>query len=90
MVNAALYAMLLRQLSPEGYVRPSGSDDLGNPHDGILHGKLNELFGAPPRYVYEACDELLDMLKRELAQHGIAEVPETQEGQETATAARGD
>jgi hypothetical protein len=85
--------MVLRQLSPEGYVRPSGSDDLGNPHDGILHGKLNELFGkAPPRYVYEACDELLNMLKRELARHGIAEVPETASagGQETATSATDD
>jgi len=31
-VNAAIYAMALRQLSPAGYVAPSGPDDPGNPH----------------------------------------------------------
>jgi hypothetical protein len=77
-LNGAIYAMLLRQLSPEGYLPPSGPDDPGNPHDAILHGRLNELFGkAPPRYLYEACDELLDTLKRELAEHGMPEVSES-------------
>jgi len=63
MVNAVIYAMALRQLSPEGYV-------LGqfNPHNSFLHTKLNQLFEMKPGgYVYEACDLLLKIVKDELA-----------------------
>jgi hypothetical protein len=75
-VNAAIYAMALRQLSPEGYAEPGGPDDPGSPHNLLLHGKLNELFGMqPPTYVYQACDSLLEMLKHELARHGIRHSP---------------
>jgi hypothetical protein len=71
-VNAAIYAMALRQLSPAGYVAPGGPDDPGSPHDISLHQKLNALFGMqPPKYAYQACDSLLEMIKHELAQHGI-------------------
>jgi hypothetical protein len=70
MVNAAIYAMALRQLSPKGWSGPWPF----NPHDGLLHGKLNNLFGMqPPTYLYQACDSLLKMVKDKLARHGIAE-----------------
>ena len=64
MVNAAIYAMALRQLSPMGYSGPF------DPHDINLHMDLNKLFGMdPPSYVFQACDSLLKMVKDELAQH---------------------
>jgi hypothetical protein len=66
MVSAAIYAMALRQLSPEGYSGPR------NPHDMSLHGRLNLLFALdPPSYQYEAGDSLLKTVKDKLAQHGI-------------------
>jgi len=71
-VHAAIYAMALRQLSPLGYAAPAGPDDPGNPHNISLHYRLNELFGMqPPKYVFQACDSLLEMVKHKLAQHGI-------------------
>jgi hypothetical protein len=70
MLNAAIYAMTLRQLSPEGWSGPWPLD----PHDGVLHAELNNLFGMePPTYLYKACDLLLKLVKDELARHGIAE-----------------
>ncbi len=69
---AAIYAMTLRQLSPEGWSGPWPFD----PHDPALDGELNNLFGmAPPTYLYQACDALLKMVKDELARHGIAAQP---------------
>ena len=68
MVNAAIYAMALRQLSPKGWSGPWPFD----PHNPLLHGELNNLFGMePPTYLYQACDSLLKMVKDELARHGI-------------------
>jgi hypothetical protein len=76
MVNAAIYAMALRQLSPEGYSRPTGPTDPGGQHDVHLHGELNRLFGTtPPGYVFQACDSLLKLVKDELGRHGIADLP---------------
>jgi hypothetical protein len=70
MVNAAIYAMALRQLSPEGWSGPWPFD----PHNPLLHGQLNRLFGMEPStYLFQACDALLQMVKDELAQHGITE-----------------
>jgi hypothetical protein len=38
--------------------------------------ELNKLLGMePPTYVFQACDSLLNMVKDELARHGIAESP---------------
>jgi hypothetical protein len=69
-VNAAIYAMALRQLSPMGYSGPF------DPHDPHLHGALNKLLGMePPTYIYQACDSLLKTVKDALAQHGIADPP---------------
>jgi hypothetical protein len=66
MVSAAIYAMALRQLSPE--------DSRPNRHDTQLHTDLNKFFAmCPPTYLYQACDSLLKMVKDELAQHGIAD-----------------
>jgi hypothetical protein len=69
MVSAVIYAMALRQLSPEGYVPGQF-----NPHNSFLHTKLNELFGMeqgkPGSYLYQACDLLLKMVTDELARHG--------------------
>jgi len=68
MVNAAIYAMALRQLSPSGYEEPF------DPHDTHLHMELNKLFGMdPPSYLFQACDSLIKMVKDELARHGISE-----------------
>jgi hypothetical protein len=67
-VSAAVYAMALRQLSPKWSPGPGG-----NPHDAILHGKLNALLGmVPPTYLYQACDSLLQMVKDKLEPHGRA------------------
>jgi hypothetical protein len=66
MMNASIYALALRQLSPQGYSGPM------DPHDMLLHGELNRLFGMePPTYVYQACDLLLKMVIDELARHEI-------------------
>jgi hypothetical protein len=68
MVNAAIYAMALRQLSPKGYPKPF------DPNDVHLHMELNRLFGMdPPSYVFQACDSLLKVVKDELARHGITD-----------------
>jgi hypothetical protein len=70
MLNAAIYATTLRQLSPEGWSGPWPFD----PHDAGLHGKLNDLFGMQPAtYLYQASDSLLKLLKDELARRGITE-----------------
>ena len=70
-MNAAIYALALRQLSPRGWLGPWPFD----PHDPHLHQELNKLFGMePPTYLYQACDSLLQMLKDKLARHGIAEL----------------
>lgn len=69
MLNAAIYAMTLRQLSPEGWSGPWPFD----PHDALLHGELNRQFKMePPTYLYQAADSLLKMVKDELLRHGIA------------------
>jgi hypothetical protein len=79
MVRATIYAMALRQLSPEGYAGPF------DPHNVHLHLALNRLFGMePPSYVYQAADSLLKMVKDELARHGIVEPPLPEGGQEPA------
>lgn len=70
MVSAAIYALALRQMSPAGY-------ETWNPHDMQLHAELNRLFGMdPPTYAYQACDSLVNMVKDELARHGIVEAAE--------------
>jgi hypothetical protein len=75
MVNAAIYAMALRQLSPKGYSAPTGPNDPGDPHDVRLQAELNRLLGMePPKYVFQGCDSLLKMLKDELARHGIVDL----------------
>ena len=64
MVKAAVYAMALRQLSPDGHDSPGGPSDPGNAHDYNLHRKLNSLFGMePPSYMFEAVDALLEMVQ---------------------------
>ena len=64
MMSAAIYAMALRQLSPQGHSGPF------NPHDAHLHMDLNKLLGMePPSYQFQACDSLLKMVKDELARH---------------------
>jgi hypothetical protein len=69
LVNAAIYAMTLRHLSPKGWSGPWPFD----PHNPHLHMELNRLFAmAPPKYLYQACDSLLKMVKDELARNGIA------------------
>lgn len=66
MVNAAIYAMVLRQLFAEGYSGPFGSQYIGP------YMELNKLFGMEPQtYLYQACDSLLKMVKDELARHNI-------------------
>jgi len=71
-LNAAICAMSLRQLSPTGYQRPTGPEDPGSPHDVQLHMQLNKLFGLEaPRYLFQACDSLLTLVKDELGRHGI-------------------
>jgi hypothetical protein len=76
MLNAAIYAMALRQLSPKGYSSPTGPTDPGGPHDEHLHGELNRLFGmTPPSYVFQACDSLLKLVKGKLRRHGIVDLP---------------
>jgi hypothetical protein len=76
MVNAAIYAMALRQLSPMGYSAPGGPNDPGDPHDTHLHMELNKRFELePPTYVFQACDSLLKIVKDELARHGIVDPP---------------
>jgi hypothetical protein len=66
MVNAAIYAMALRQLSSIGYPE---SLNTNNVH---LHMDLNKKFGLePPTYVFQACDLLLKTVKDELARYGI-------------------
>jgi hypothetical protein len=70
MVSAAIYAMALRQLSPQGYSGPF------DPHDTHLHMELNKLFELEtPSYVFQACDSLLKIVKDALAQHGIVDPP---------------
>jgi hypothetical protein len=70
MMNAAIYALALRHLSPMGYAPPF------DPHDAHLHMALNNYFGmSPPSYLYQACDSLLKLVKDELARHGITELP---------------
>jgi hypothetical protein len=70
MVNAAIYAMVLRHLSPVAYSEPF------DPHYPPLHMELNKLFGMePPSYVFQAGDSLLKMVKDELARHGITDPP---------------
>lgn len=76
MVNAAIYAMALRQLEPRGHSDPKGPRDPGNPHDVHLHLALNKLLGMdPPSYLFQACDSLLKVVKDELARHGVADLP---------------
>jgi hypothetical protein len=70
LVSAAIYAMALRQLSPEVISGPEYA------HDPHLHNELNKLFGVEDKhYLYEACDSLLDIVKKELARHGIIDPP---------------
>jgi hypothetical protein len=66
MVNAAIYAMALRQLSPM---------DSGYPHHGPLHAALSSRFGMRPRTNdFRVCDSLLKKVKDELARQGIVEL----------------
>jgi hypothetical protein len=70
LVSAAIYAMALRHLSPADYSAPTGPNDPGMPHDLELHNRLNRFLGIEPaKYVYEACDSLLKLVKDELARH---------------------
>jgi hypothetical protein len=64
-VDAVIHAMALRQSSP---VYKPGEF---TPHNSFLHSELNRRFGEPVKYAYQACDKLLDMVKDELARHGI-------------------
>lgn len=73
LVNAAIHAMALRHLSPD-WSGPWPFD----PHDSNLHAHLNQLFGMePPTYLYQACDSLLQIVKCELARHGITLINST-------------
>lgn len=68
LVSAAIYAMALRRLAPD--FTPGEF----NAHNTFLHSELNKRFGmTPPTYSYQASDTLLQMLKDELARHGIAD-----------------
>ena len=72
-VDAAIYATVLRRLSPQVYV-PGEFD----PHDVFLHMWLNDQFtkGKPassPSYLYEAADSLLKSIQTTLAEHGVTE-----------------
>jgi hypothetical protein len=72
MVSAAIYAMALRQLNPNGELE-RGTPLGENTH---VHMELNRLFGMdPPTYVFQACDSLLEMVKAELARHGVVNAP---------------
>jgi hypothetical protein len=75
LVSAAIYATALRQLSPEGY--RAGEF---NPHYMPLHSALNNRFELVSPYAYQAGDSLLQVLKDELARHGIGDpVPSSEE-----------
>jgi hypothetical protein len=68
LVSAAIYATVLRRLSP-AYIPFEF-----NPHDSLLHSELNKRFGMdPPSYMHQAIDSLLEILIDELARHGIAD-----------------
>lgn len=70
LVRASIYAMTLRHMSPMGYSGPF------DPHNLNFHMELNRLFGIEaPRYVFQAADSLLKMVKDELARHWIVESP---------------
>jgi hypothetical protein len=80
MVTATVLAMALRRLSPAGYSWPF------DPHDRFLHAELNRIFGMESGvYAYRACESLLDMVKKELAKHGITDAvpPATNNGPRT-------
>jgi hypothetical protein len=58
MVSAAIYAMALRRLLP---TRPGR---LPPPHDYHLQGELNRILEmAQPKYVFQACDSLIQLVK---------------------------
>jgi hypothetical protein len=41
-------------------------------HDAHVHTRLNEALGiSAPRYLFEGCDSLIQLLKAELAQHNV-------------------
>jgi len=81
LVSAAIYAMVLRQLSPVYKVGEF------TPHNHSLHTELNNRFGGGLKYAYQACDSLLKMVKDELARHGIgAEMPSDNEYKDKAIA----
>ena len=68
MVSAAIYAMVLRQLSP------NYTPGKFTPHDTSLHMELNNRFGmVPPTYLYQAGNSLLQLVKDELARHGVTD-----------------
>jgi hypothetical protein len=68
MTSAALYAMAQRHLCPGDFPGPL--------HNMGLHAELNKLFGMEPLWpVFGAVDSLLQMVKDELARHGIAAAP---------------
>ncbi len=67
--TAAIYAMTLRHLEPEGWSIPC-------PHDVGLHLDINHAFSElSPTYAYAACDALLHQIKEELRKHGIDTFP---------------
>jgi hypothetical protein len=73
LVSAAIYATVLRHLSPAGY-SDSDASGPGQLHDAQLHTALNKKFNAPPGdYLYRASDSLLKLVKDELGRHGITE-----------------
>lgn len=69
--TAAIYAMALRHLEPEGWT-PTPFN-----HDVHLHGAINRAFiDLPgPDYAFKACDALLNQVKEELRKHGIDAPP---------------
>jgi hypothetical protein len=72
--TAAIYAMTLRHLEPQG--APLVSLDELFHHDVNLHDAINRAFKElPGSYAYVACDALLSQVKEDLRKHGIDAPP---------------
>ncbi|WP_447433132.1 hypothetical protein [Cupriavidus basilensis] len=77
LTSAAICAMALRHLAPDRR-SPTPEDPHIDQNDVEFHNELNRLFGMePPSHLYAACDLLLNLVKIELARHGICDSPAT-------------
>jgi hypothetical protein len=70
MVSAAIYALTLRHLSPEGYIPGKFSI-----HPPTVHARLNEIFKMKPGSYAYAAGDLLQLVKDELAARGVSLSP---------------